>query len=189
MEDCSMTTLALIKSDLTAIRSKSDLLHIILYALFSHDKRALILIRLANRGGVISKVCYHILKNQYFIEANCKDIGPNLRLPHPYGIILSAHKIGENCLIGQYVTLGGNNCKCRMESGKKISTPVIGDNVNILAGTVVAGPIVIGNDVVIGANSTVTFDVEAHTLLYNRPIKSKHKIIVPGYKGAFIKQK
>ena len=106
-------------------------------------------------------------------------------MPHPYGIILSAEKIGQNCLIGQYVTLGG---KERLEEGKCIRTPIVGDNVNILAGSVVAGPIIIGNDVVIGSNSTVTFDVEANTLLYNRPIVSKHKIIVPGYKGAFIKQ-
>ena len=109
-------------------------------------------------------------------------------MPHPYGIILSAEKIGQNCLIGQYVTLGGNNCKERLEEGKCIRTPIVGDNVNILAGSVVAGPIIIGNDVVIGSNSTVTFDVEANTLLYNRPIVSKHKIIVPGYKRAFNKQ-
>ena len=93
------------------------------YVLYSSnrykDRFDELLERIPQESGVISKVCKHILKNQYFIEANCKDIGPNLRLPYPYGIILSAHKIGENCLMGQYVTLGGNNCKCRMESGKK----------------------------------------------------------------------
>lgn len=139
-------------------------------------------------GGVISLICRYVLRSWYHIEANCKDIGPYLRIPHPYGIILSATKIGSNCLIGQYVTLGGNNCRYRIEQGKELRTPIIGDNVNILAGSVVAGPIVIENDVVIGANSTVTFDVKANTLLYNRPFVSHHKIVVPGYKGAFIKQ-
>ena len=46
-----MTILDLIKTDLAAIHAKSDMWHIILYSLFSHDKRALLLIRLANRGG------------------------------------------------------------------------------------------------------------------------------------------
>ena len=51
MGDCNMTILDLIKTDLAAIHAKSDMWHIILYSLFSHDKRALLLIRLANRGG------------------------------------------------------------------------------------------------------------------------------------------
>ena len=46
-----MTILDLIKTDLAAIRAKSDMWHIILYFLFSHDKRALLLIRLVNLGG------------------------------------------------------------------------------------------------------------------------------------------
>ena len=121
------------------------------------------------------------------IELGCKNIGPYLRLPHPKGIILSATKIGSNCLIAQWVTLGGNNCKYTLTGRVKIFVPTIGDNVQIYAGSVIAGPITIENDVIIGANSTVTFNVTSNSMIYNRPSISKKKIKVPGYKGPFKK--
>lgn len=71
--------------------------------------------------------------------------------------------------------------------GGKIFIPTIGDNVQIYAGSVVAGPITIGNDVVIGANSTVTFNVASYSMIYNRPSMSRKKIRVPGYNGPFQK--
>lgn len=183
-----MTILKLIKSDLYAINAKLEILHIFAYGLFSHNKRALILLRISNGTGISAFLSKHLLKPMYFIEIGCKEICPYLRLPHPHGIILSAKKNGFNCLISQWVTLGGNNCEFREEKGCCIHVPTIGDNVQVYSGSIVAGPISIGNDVVIGANSTVTFDVEAHTLIYNRPSVSKHKVTVPGYKGAFIKE-
>lgn len=71
--------------------------------------------------------------------------------------------------------------------GGKIFVPTIGDNVQIYAGSVVAGPITIENDVIIGANSTVTFNVASNSMIYNRPSISRKKIRVPGYKGSFEK--
>lgn len=43
--------------------------------------------------------------------------------------------------------------------------PIIGDNVAIYAGSVVAGPIIIGNKMVQGVNSTVTFDMKPHFMI------------------------
>jgi serine O-acetyltransferase len=60
--------------------------------------------------------------------------------------------IGENCTIGTCVTLGGR--------GKGIEgAPIIGDNVYISSGAKILGPIRIGNNVIIGANSVVLKDV------------------------------
>lgn len=142
------------------------------------------------RGGkfcqLIRPILLRSLKKRYHIELGCHEIGPYLRLPHPYGIIIAAKSIGENVMIGQYVTLGGNNCKGREErNGKIIYTPVIGDNCQISAGAVIAGPITIGNNVIIGANSTVTKDIPSGTLLYNSIGVSRHSYIVHGWKGAF----
>ena len=75
---------------------------------------------------LIRPILLRILKKRYHIELGCREIGPYLRLPHPYGIIIAAKSIGENVMIGQYVTLGGNNCKERQGSnGEPIHTPVI----------------------------------------------------------------
>lgn len=182
-----MKTIDLIKSDLIAIGAKTDIFHLLLYFLFSYNKRPLFLIRIANSNWRIAKICRRHLKSKYLIELGCKDIGPYLRLPHPKGIILSAIKIGSNCLIAQWVTLGGNNCKYTLIGGGKIFVPTIGDNVQIYAGSVVAGPITIENDVIIGANSTVTFNVASNSMIYNRPSISRKKIKVTGYKGPFEK--
>ena len=184
-----MQTIDLIKSDLIAISAKTDIFHLLLYFLFSYNKRPLFLIRIANSNWRIAKMCRRYLKSKYLIELGCKNIGPYLRLPHPKGIILSATEIGSNCLIAKWVTLGGNNCEYTLMShgGGKIFIPTIGDNVQIYAGSVVAGPITIENDVIIGANSTVTFNVASNSMIYNRPSISRKKIKVLGYKGPFEK--
>lgn len=185
-----MTTLELIKSDFKARGVNPTFSRIIFCALFSYSFKPLIYIRLCNGR---SKMCHFIrpmlirkLKKRYHIELGCCEIGPYLRLPHPYGIIIAAKRIGENVMIGQYVTLGGNNCKERQDNnGDFIHTPVVGNNCQISAGSVVAGPIIIGDNVVIGANSTITKNIASGTLLYNSTGVSRHSYIVPGWKGAF----
>ena len=112
-----MKAIDLIKSDLIAIGTKTDVFHLLLYFFFSYNKRPLFLIRIANSNWRIAKMCRRYLKSKYLIELGCKNIGPYLRLPHPKGIILSATKIGCNCLIAQWVTLGGNNCKHTLTDG------------------------------------------------------------------------
>lgn len=124
------------------------------------------------------------------VEVSCQDIGEYFRLPHPRGIILAAKSIGKNCMIGQWVTIGGNNRKHKInEKGERIETPQIGNNVQILAEAVVASPIIIENEIVIGANSTVTFDIPSNSLIYNRPAISSNNNKVPSYKGAFYRIK
>lgn len=90
-------------------------------------------------------------------------------------------------MIGQRVTLGGNNCKSRKDPNteREIHTPVIGDNCQISAGSVIAGPVIIGDNVVVGANCTVTQDIKSGSLVYNSTGVSRHEYIVPGWKGAF----
>lgn len=183
-----MKTIDLIRSDMTAIGARTDRLHILLYLLFYFTRRAVILVRLANSHTPIAGLCRSLLKKLYLFELGCPQIGPYLRLPHPKGITLAATSIGSNCLFGQWITLGGNNCKERLiPGGGKIHVPTIGNNVQVYAGSVVAGPIIVGNDVIIGANTTVTSDVPAHTLIYNRPAVSTKKVRVPGFRGAFEK--
>lgn len=79
-------------------------------------------------------------------------IGEGLFIQHGFATIIAAHSIGKHCWINQQVTIG-----FRGPDGK----PTIGDNVRITAGAKVLGDIVVGNDVIVGANAVVVKDVPA----------------------------
>lgn len=71
--------------------------------------------------------------------------------------------IGENCVIGQGITIGGRS--------KNPVVPVIGDKVYIAAGARVLGPIKIGNNVIIAPNAVVIKDVNDHCIVGGIPAK------------------
>lgn len=81
-------------------------------------------------------------------------LGGGLRVVHLNGIIISpVAKVGEDCTLFHQVTLGVNGRKS-LEVG-----PHLGDRVSVGAGAKVIGPVLIGNDVTIGANAVVTKDI------------------------------
>ena len=83
------------------------------------------------------------------------------------GIAVVIHKnsvIGENCVIGTSVVLGG-----RHESSP--GGPIIGNRVYIGTGAKLIGAINIGDDVKIGANSVVLSDVPAGCTVVGIPAK------------------
>lgn len=90
-------------------------------------------------------------------------------MPHPYGIVIGGKSIiGDNCFIGQRVTVGGNMGK----SQNGISQPMIGDNVMLCAGCVVVGPVEIGGFNVVAVNAVVTKSFkEEHVVLAGVPAK------------------
>lgn len=72
--------------------------------------------------------------------------------------------IGDNCSIGQQVTIGGgNNCYPGL--------PIIGNNVRISKGAIVFGGITIGNNVTVGANAVVTKPVPDNAIVAGVPAK------------------
>ena len=73
--------------------------------------------------------------------------------------------IGQNCVIRQNVTIAG--ATLRGVAG----APVIGDNVEINTGSVIVGPIHIGNNVRIGANAVVNCDIPDNCTAVGMPAK------------------
>ena len=81
-------------------------------------------------------------------------IGKRLFIDHGMGIVIGeTATIGNDCTIYHNATLGGTG------KDKNKRHPDIGNNVMVGAGAKVLGPIRIGNDVKIGANSIVLTDI------------------------------
>jgi serine acetyltransferase len=82
-----------------------------------------------------------------------------LILPHPQGIVIGAGVIvGPRAWIFQNVTIGG--------APGKIGLPQIGTDIRLYTGAVIAGPIQLGDNVMVGANAVVTRDVPSRTLVH-----------------------
>lgn len=92
-------------------------------------------------------------------------IGGGLLIPHPNGIVIHPDSvIGVNCLIHQQVTIG-----VKRDSNQP---PTLGNHVDIGAGAKIIGPITVGDDVLIGANSVVVKDVSARLIVAGIPAKA-----------------
>lgn len=96
------------------------------------------------------------------------DIGRNLKLRHPSGIVIGdGVRIGDNVTIYQQVTLGGQN----LGDGKKGKYPIIEDNVTIFSGAKILGAVKVGKNSIIGANSVVIKDVPKDSIVAGVPGK------------------
>lgn len=96
------------------------------------------------------------------------EIGGGLLIPHPKCIFINNKSvIGENVVIWQGVTIGGNFHK--IENGR--TSPIIGNNVIISAGAKVLGPVTIGDNSVIGANAVVIKDIPQESVAVGVPAK------------------
>ena len=92
-------------------------------------------------------------------------IGKNTLFGHS-GIGVVVHQntvIGNNCIIGQGVTIGGRS--------KNPTVPVIGNKVYISAGARVLGAIRVGNEVIIAPNAVVIKDVPDNCIVGGVPAK------------------
>ncbi|KSU61018.1 hypothetical protein AS034_15370 [[Bacillus] enclensis] len=103
------------------------------------------------------------------------EIGPGFRIAHSVGVVIGPKvKAGVNLEVFQNVTIGGRD---RESNG--ILKPSIGDNVTIFTGAAVLGPVRIGDNVSVGANSVVTKDIPANLIVAGLPAKKVGEVTVP----------
>lgn len=108
------------------------------------------------------------------IPAGAK-IGKGLYLAHFEPILISGSaKIGDNCNFGNQVIIG------YVRSNGKAGSPELGNRVIVGPGAKILGPVKIGNDVAIGANSVVTHDIPDRTVVVGIPAK------IINYHGSFL---
>ena len=98
-------------------------------------------------------------------------IGRGLVIDHGMGVVIGeTAEIGDNVLLYHGVTLGGTG----KDKGKR--HPTVGNNVVIGAGAKVLGPIYIGSNSKIGANSVVLNNVPEGATAVGIPAKNIIKI-------------
>ncbi len=100
------------------------------------------------------------------VELPCEArVGRGLVIEHAFDIVVSGDAIlGDDVILRNGVTIGLRHTSQR-------GSPTIGNRVDIGAGAKLLGPIVIGDDVAIGANAVVLCDVPANHIAVGVPAK------------------
>lgn len=110
---------------------------------------------------MLKEMCY--IGNPEALKAN------QTRFILPVGLVISKYaSIGKNCVIYQNVTIGGKDFN---KPGNPANYPKIGDNVIIYPGAFIVGPVTIGNNCIIGANTVVVSNVPENSMVGGNPAK------------------
>lgn len=155
--------------------SRATLFRILRAAIVGRGFRAVFLFRvgywcrrrgLRNLAAVVERFIFHLCHCE--ISTNAK-IGPGFVIRHPSGVVVgSAVEIGDDCEVRQGVTFGGSGWKTRADGRHQ---PLVGDRVNFGAGAKVLGPVEIGSDTTVGANSVVVADIPPNSIAAGVPAR------------------
>lgn len=116
----------------------------------------------------LAQVGHVLCRNVYGIELPFSaKIGRRVVFEHQGSIIIhGSSKIGDGCIIRQNTTIG------MKDMSDPFGAPCLGNNVNVGCSCSLLGPIEIGNDVIIGANSVVVKNVKSNTTVVGIPAKT-----------------
>lgn len=95
---------------------------------------------------------------------NVDYLGKSPMFYHSFATILNCKYIGDNFIVRNNTTIGNKHD----DDNEK---PIIGNNVNVGANSVIIGEIKIGNNVVIGAGSVVVKDIPDNCVVAGNPAK------------------
>lgn len=109
-------------------------------------------------------------KIQYLINFLCpklsslhisvQELGAGLFIEHGDSTYIYAKSIGKNCYVNQQVTIGYSN---------KTDCPTLLNNVHVKAGAKVIGNVLLGNNVIVGANAVVVKNVPDNCVVVGVP--------------------
>lgn len=115
-------------------------------------------------GKKKSFICNFIKKDKSSLMLVCDKIGRDIHLYHPFATIINAKSLGNNFICRNNTTIGNKNNDHKLR-------PVIGNNVEIGANSIIFGDINIGNNVTIGAGSVINKDVPDNCIAFGNPFK------------------
>ena len=143
------------------------LLPILLFRLriFLHEHEVAVLPYICDR---LSTAIWQVTLGRYVT------IGERPFIAHGHVVIDGRVIIGDDVVLSPWVTIGLSG---RRKFGFDTRGPTIGDRVFIGTGAKVLGPITIGDDVRIGANSVVIDDVPANATVVGTPARIVHTTV------------
>lgn len=114
---------------------------------------------------IIYKPMHWFVRNFYGIELpETTRVGRRFRIGHQSGIVIHHHaEIGHDCLVRQNCTIGAGSDSFADKG------PVLGNGVEMGAGSVIIGPVKIGDNVRIGPNAVVMTNVQAGSIVIAPP--------------------
>ncbi|MBN7817513.1 serine O-acetyltransferase [Algoriphagus pacificus] len=117
--------------------------------------------------GLLSRLFFKWMQVKYgFQIPHITKISGGLFMGHFGGIVISNEAvIGENCNIAQGVTIG------RINKGPRKGAPLVGNRVWIGPNAVLAGNIIIGDNVLIAPLTFVNIDVPDNCMVIGNPAK------------------
>ena len=172
------SAIACLREDLDNARShdpaaRGDLENALVYsglhAIWSHRLAHRLWARPATKG--LARILAQVTRFLTGIEIHPgATIGRRFFIDHGMGVVIGeTTEIGDDVMVYHGVTLGGRS----LDHGKR--HPTIGNGVAVGAGAKVLGPIMIGDDSAIGANSVVTHDVPADSIATGIPAVVRHR--------------
>lgn len=131
---------------------------------------------------VSHRICHYLYKNKLFFLSRLfsqfarfltgieihpgATIGRRLFIDHGMGVVIGeTAEVGDDCTIYHQVTLGGTG----KDTGKR--HPTLKNNVMVGSGSKILGPIIIGENVLVGAGSIVLFEVPDNVTVAGVPAK------------------
>lgn len=154
------TALASVREDAAAYRSSS-----LMSAMRHPGFRLGLLWRLAirakaNRIPVLPQAIRQFILLMFSCDLSTSvTIGGGLRMPHPIGIVVGDKVVIEaSVTLMQHVTLGGNFGRTAAD-GRGV--PILESGTFVGPSAAVLGPVRVAKGAVVGANSTVTRDVQS----------------------------
>jgi len=160
-------------SDVNAAFNKDPAAHTLIEVLTSYPGiKAILLYRIAHffwKLGVpyIPRYISDIARELTAIDIHPgAEIGRDFFIDHGAGVVIGeTAEVGNNVTIYSGVVLGGTNLE------QKKRHPTLGNDIVVGTGAKILGPIIIGDNVRVGANSVVVNDVPPHCVVVGVPAK------------------
>jgi len=109
-----------------------------------------------------------LLEWRYCCEIRCADMDKSVLFAHhARGCTIVAAKICKGVVIFQNVTIGSNMRYNKVhKEWENVGSPILAENVIILDGAKILGPVIIGENTVIGAGAIITKSIPADSIAY-----------------------